>query len=147
MKNTLLPDRLDDRKITVTERLLSFINQKGVSRNAFYARTGIGNGAIDKKGGMNSSSIEKVLEEFPDLNLYWLITGKKDKQGAAIVDIESDKSSELLDAYRKITQLREKLDKAEEELENANQELRLKDAQIIEITKNLMDAKNKKNIA
>lgn len=122
---------------TVTERLLLFITDKGISRNAFYTKTGIGNGSLDKKGGMNTQSIEKVLEVYPDLNLYWLITGKgertinPDKKEKIKARIE-EAPVELLELYRKLDILRDKLQETEEELNTERQESRMKDAKIAE---------------
>jgi hypothetical protein len=122
---------------TVTERLLQFITDKGISRNAFYTKTGIGNGSLDKKGGMNTQSIEKVLEVYPDLNLYWLITGKGERtinpaKSERTKERIEDAPIELLDVYRKLDLLRDKLQETEEELNVERQESRMKDAKISE---------------
>lgn len=120
--------------ISVTERLLEFINKKSDTRNAFYSKTGIGNGALDKKGGMNTNSIEKILEVYPDLNLYWLITGKgMPSINPQNIPKSNDSNDELLDAYKKIVSLQGRLDEANEEVEYLKQECRIKDSTIAQL--------------
>lgn len=60
---------------TIKERIVQYLDYKGISKNRFYIQTGIGNGTLDKKGAISSDSIEKIFKEFTDLNLIWLMTG------------------------------------------------------------------------
>ena len=46
-----------------------------------------------KLGGINSKSIEKIISEFPNINLHWLITGEQ-KTTAAIQNIVMEAPSE-----------------------------------------------------
>lgn len=151
MKNTL-KDHRDDRNTSVTERLVKFLALKRVTRKEFYDRTGIGKGAIDKKGGMTSNSIEKVSDEWPDLNLFWLIKGV----GDAIVKNETldeknqspeSLANELLEAYRKINKLEASLKESDAEVTTLNQELRIRDAHIHDLRIQLKKYELKKDSA
>lgn len=62
---------------TVTERLLFYVTKvKHQSRNSFYVQTGVSNGTLDRKSGITTDSILKILDIYPMLNISWLITGE-----------------------------------------------------------------------
>lgn len=127
---------------TVTERLIEFITKKGISRNAFYAKTGVGNGTLDTKSGMTTKNLAKVLEVFPDLNLYWLVTGKQgdiEVEPQKKLDKESETSLELFKAYKKLNEVRDRLEEAEKEIEDLVEETRIKDAQISDLSRQLIE--------
>lgn len=61
---------------TQKERILQFIDYKGITKNKFYTETGIANGVLDKKSGLSMETVEKFYNVYPEINLKWLITGK-----------------------------------------------------------------------
>ena len=61
---------------TQKDRILQFIDYKGISKNKFYIETGISNGILDKKSGLSMDTIEKFYSTYPELNPEWLLTGK-----------------------------------------------------------------------
>ncbi len=63
----------------IKERILQFIDYKGVVKERFYEKIGMTSANFRgkaKETPINSTAIENILSEFPDLNLEWLITGK-----------------------------------------------------------------------
>ncbi|ATA94667.1 hypothetical protein CGC54_10155 [Capnocytophaga canimorsus] len=58
------------------ERILQFIEKKGISKRKFYMETGLSNGILDKKSGLSVDTVEKIYSTFPEISLEWLITGK-----------------------------------------------------------------------
>lgn len=62
---------------TLKERILYFIDFKGISKNKFYQETGISNGVLDKKSGVTSTTIEKFISTYPEVNEIWLINGQE----------------------------------------------------------------------
>lgn len=62
--------------MTIKERLIKFIEHKGVTKYNFYKTVGLSNGFLDKEGAIYSSKCELISEAFPDLNIDWLITGR-----------------------------------------------------------------------
>lgn len=61
------------------ERLLQYIEAKGISKPVFYAETGIKRGLLDAdklKSTVSDIFIAKIFAVYPDLSLEWLITGK-----------------------------------------------------------------------
>lgn len=61
---------------TQKERIIQFIDYKGISKNKFYIETGISNGVLDKKSGLSMDTIEKFYSTYPEINPEWLLTGK-----------------------------------------------------------------------
>ena len=57
------------------ERILKFIEYKGLSKNKFYIQTGISNGVLDKNSGLSMDTVEKFYSTFPEVNAEWLLTG------------------------------------------------------------------------
>ena len=59
------------------ERLKEFVSKQGLGQNAFEKKVGIAVGYLASKSvSVTSDTIEKVIENFPNLNLHWLITGE-----------------------------------------------------------------------
>ncbi len=63
----------------IKERIIQFIDLKGVTKEHFYNKIGMTSANFRgkaKETPINSTAIENILSEFPNLNLDWLITGK-----------------------------------------------------------------------
>ena len=85
------------KKISVQkERILQFLDYKGISKNKFYQETGISNGTLDKSSGLSLETVEKFYTIYPEINPDWLITGKGDM-------IKSDKNLNVIRNNRKTT--------------------------------------------
>jgi phage repressor protein C with HTH and peptisase S24 domain len=60
------------------DRILQFIAYKGDNKKQFYVNTGLSNGFLDKTINPGADKLDKILTAYPDLNLYWLVTGSGD---------------------------------------------------------------------
>lgn len=75
------------------DNLLKYIELQGIKKSDFYRSTGLSNGFLDKNANISSDKIEIIISNYPDLNLYWLITGQgemlksEDIQGSNIAHI------------------------------------------------------------
>lgn len=59
------------------DRLLQFIDNKGLTVQEFEVRAGLSNGAVSKMGdNTRVATLEKISTVFPDLDIDWLRTGK-----------------------------------------------------------------------
>ncbi len=62
------------------ERLHYYLEHKQITAYLFEKTCGLSNGYLGKqlrgKGSVGSEILEKIGEQYPDLNLTWLITGK-----------------------------------------------------------------------
>jgi len=60
-------------------RILQFIESQGISPKIFLEKTGLKKGFIDRSHVNSSASdiyLSKILEVFPELSAYWLLTGR-----------------------------------------------------------------------
>jgi phage repressor protein C with HTH and peptisase S24 domain len=58
------------------ERILKYIESKGISKYRFYKDIGLSNGYLDKEGSVGSEICEKISYQYKDLSIDWLITGQ-----------------------------------------------------------------------
>jgi len=62
------------------ERLHYYLEYKQITAYLFEKTCGLSNGYLGKqlrgKGSVGSEILEKIGEQYPDLNLTWLITGR-----------------------------------------------------------------------
>ena len=80
---------------TQKDRILQFIDSKGLSKNKFYKETGIANGTLDKKSGLSMDSVEKFYSRYNEINPEWLLTGEgnmlKDEDETQVYKLRTDK--------------------------------------------------------
>lgn len=58
------------------DRILSFIDRKGLSVRDFERACGLSNGAVSKMGNdTRRSTLDKISTSFPDVNPEWLLAG------------------------------------------------------------------------
>lgn len=62
----------------IVDRILQYIDYKGINKNKFYNKTGLSNGFLDKVRDIGVSKIEKILSAYNDINPLWLISGEGD---------------------------------------------------------------------
>ncbi|HEX7905950.1 MAG TPA: hypothetical protein VF487_18890 [Chitinophagaceae bacterium] len=64
----------------LTDRLLRYLEFKGLTVYSFEKACAVGNGYFGKqhkgKGAMGSDILERIAQQYPDLSLTWLITGR-----------------------------------------------------------------------
>ena len=59
----------------IKERIKEYLEFKGLSKYHFYKKMGFSNGFLDKEGSIGSDKCEKIIYEYSDLNIEWLLTG------------------------------------------------------------------------
>lgn len=60
----------------IKQKIIEYLDSKGISKYKFYQDTGISNGFLDKDGAISSDKCEIIFSHYPDLNIEWLILGK-----------------------------------------------------------------------
>lgn len=60
----------------IQQRIIKFIDYKGITKYKFYKKTGLSNGFLDKKGTIGADKCEIICSFFPEISVEWLITGK-----------------------------------------------------------------------
>lgn len=73
--------------MNIRERILTYLETKGISKYAFYKQINVSNGFLDKAGTIGADKCEIISYQYPELNLEWLITG----QGEMLKDNTSPK--------------------------------------------------------
>ena len=62
---------------TLKERLMQVINKLGITKAQFEKNVGLSNGFVDKSGdNTRKSSLEKISNTYPEININWLMTGE-----------------------------------------------------------------------
>lgn len=95
----------------IKERILQYLDLKGVSKYRFYKDAGVTNGILSQKSGINEENLMKFLAYAKDINPYWLILGIGDpiekEKYAILQDVNSIqlKDKDIKD-NDEITQLR-----------------------------------------
>ena len=76
-----------DKKITsIKERVLLIAKEKGISYENFCEGIGMTYGSFkgdQKKSSLNSDAIGRILSNYPDIDLHWLLTGDENMTSAA----------------------------------------------------------------
>ena len=60
------------------ERLLEFLEEKGMTKTVFFRKSGIKRGFLDSdklSQAVSDKQLAAILSVFPDINIDWLITG------------------------------------------------------------------------
>lgn len=61
---------------TLKERLIQAIDRLGITKAQFEKNVGLSNGFVDKSGdNTRKSSLEKISNIYPQINVNWLMTG------------------------------------------------------------------------
>ena len=60
----------------IKEKILQYLEYKGVSKYEFYQKTGVSNGILSQKNGISEYNLLKFLSVFNDISLDWLLLGK-----------------------------------------------------------------------
>lgn len=102
------------------EKILQFIERKGVNKARFYIETGISNGVLSQKNGLSEDNLMRFLNCYKDINPNWLLMGIGEMTNSDNLKVVSephtiyrDVSKEELfefESYRKqLTEERERL--------------------------------------
>ncbi len=73
------------KNTSTKERILQYLDNKGITKYKFYQETGISNGALSQMKGLSESSIVKILSKYEDLSAEWLLRGEGDMLRSGIV--------------------------------------------------------------
>jgi putative phage repressor len=70
------------------DRILQFIDYKGISKLSFYKEVGLSNGFLDKNKSIGSEKLVKILNSYPEIEPLWLLLGQGEmlKKDVTIVD-------------------------------------------------------------
>lgn len=67
---------IKQEKSPIKERILQYLNLKGITKYSFYKKSGVSRGILDQKTGISEDNIARFLEYARDISPLWLITGE-----------------------------------------------------------------------
>lgn len=112
------------------ERILQFLDYKGIRKNKFYLETGLSNGFLDKVNDIGVSKLEQILKTYPEINPEFMIFGTEPMLRKDIKKDEND-SNELFLTQKELIETQKKLI---EKLEEENKELKQNKSRTSEIS-------------
>ena len=76
----------------IKQKILQYLDFKGISKYKFYQETGITNGILSQSNGISEDNLLRFLSVYKDISLEWLFTG----EGSMIKgDVIQEKALEL----------------------------------------------------
>ncbi len=60
----------------MVDRILQFIDYKGISKLSFYKEVGLSNGFLDKNKSIGADNLVKILRKYPEIEPMWLLLGE-----------------------------------------------------------------------
>ena len=101
----------------VKERIIYFIDCKGISKYKFHKDSGITRGILDRETGITEDNIAKFIAYAPDVNTEWLLTGKgnmlKEEKRRAVEEERRSGAPEQAAAYHRVKVKKYKVPDAE----------------------------------
>ena len=85
-------------EVTVRDRIKLFLRHLDIGQNNFEAKVGWSNGYINNTKSISADKLNQVLNEYPQLNVNWLITGKGEMTNPRI---QPDSAEQNLEAGKK----------------------------------------------
>lgn len=64
-----------DKNLSDKEKIIQFLDIKGITKNKFYSETGFSNGFLDSGSSLGVDKLRRILDIYRDFNAEWLITG------------------------------------------------------------------------
>jgi hypothetical protein len=95
---------------TTKERIIQFIDFKGISITNFLKETAIKRGFLDTdklKSSVSDVFLTMIIETYPELNLDWLITGKGEmlRENTFQSHEKNQNQNDLIEAKNQIIEL------------------------------------------
>lgn len=59
--------------MTTKEKILQYIDYRGITKRDFYRQTGLSNGFLDSGKHIGSDNLKIIISNYPEINLDWLV--------------------------------------------------------------------------
>ena len=60
----------------IKQKILQYLDFKGISKYKFYQETGITNGILSQSNGISEDNLLRFLSVYNDISTEWLLTGE-----------------------------------------------------------------------
>lgn len=82
-------------KSPIKQRILRFLNLKGITQYEFYKNTGVTRGVLKQNNGISEDNLTRFLAYYPEVNINWIVTGRgkmlKEEIQESSDDVEDDR--------------------------------------------------------
>jgi len=93
-----------DKNTSIIERILIYLDYKGITKYKFCKVIGVSRGFLDKSREISTDKYANILAQYPEINSEWLLTGK----GSMVISEKYEDSvtlNESKSAYNKTKKL------------------------------------------
>lgn len=131
------------------DKIKLFLDSQGISKNKFYATTGLSMGFLDSGKSLGVDKLKIIIEAYPQLSLVWLVMGEGDMLAPnqlineSGVLINGNNNNSPIDNRHYYSDspdvLKAQIDSLEDRIKEKDAQIKEKDAQInslLEILKN-----------
>ena len=89
--------------MSATQRIIQYLEYKSISKYKFYKETGLSNSFLDKNKNVGSDKCAIIIDQYPDINPTWLLTGKGEMLvgGKKYADLSDTPQHIVADGYAK----------------------------------------------
>lgn len=91
----------------IKERILQYIDFKGISKYKFYQDTGITRGVLDKDSGISEDNVAKFIAYAKNININWLISGIGEMEQSDSVNDEAEEYNRSEPAGKRLAEFAE----------------------------------------
>ncbi len=63
-------------KSLLKDRIMQYLDFKGITKYEFYQKTGISNGVLSQKSGLSEENLMRFLSQYNEVDVAWLLSGK-----------------------------------------------------------------------
>lgn len=120
--------------MTVNEKIIQYLNYKGISQRSFTIKCSLSDGVLRKNKGLGSIYLKQIRLNYPDLNFNWVLFDEEEmivkdgynlnqprnivlEQSTVYETMESNCKEQLFILQKKVITLQDKLLKSNEKIE------------------------------
>lgn len=110
--------------MTDKQKIIKYLDFKGISKNKFYLKTGLSVGFLDSGSSLGVDKLRLIIDNYHDLNADWILTGKGSMLKKDLNDNEMQfksglkSSDDVANDYNKINDFQ--IEKLKQEIEQKN---------------------------
>lgn len=118
------------------EKIKKYLEYKRISKNKFYVTTGFSIGFLDSGASLGADKNKTILDNYPDLNLRWLVLDEGDMILPPLLDHETNQNTSPKKVKRDSLEILHDLIRTKEEL------IKIQKTQIDLLEQKLKDLEN-----
>lgn len=84
----------------IKQRILEYLENKGISKYECYQKTGMTNGVLSKTEGLSEENLLRFVSYYDDVNLEWLLKGQGEMTGRIAKSLLKDEQTTVATAIK-----------------------------------------------